>query len=321
MSAFRESIAKEVKLQMMNPEFDSRRSKNGGRIFWVRSASSNGFGQFVKEHPAYDDGVSAVYTSISSALAVCQANRGDEVRVGPGYTETLTEAMCISTAGVRLVGEGSGQSVPAITVNGTVHGIALAANGTELENFRFPAPETDAALSMVRIDDDIVGATVKNIVGIGSSAAKNFVDCISIGARAHNHTLQNINLTTSKKLAVVNFLNFEGSVCGSTIGGFYAVGCVSTAGISDASGAVLYNAQWNDLRIAVGGAAKPAVTINATGGDGANGQVTNSHLQGTHTTIANNAAFTGDWRLSQVYVSEETGNVAQGALIPAVDAD
>src|SRR3990167_7544260 len=97
--------------------------------------------------------------------------------------------------------------------------------------------------------------------------------------------------------------------------------CLQILIFSDATSAVVYNADWNDLRIAVGGSAKPAVTIDATGGDASNGMLTNSHLSGTHTTLANNGQFVGDWRLSQVYLNEATGNLSQGALIPAADTD
>jgi hypothetical protein len=177
---------------------------------------------------------------------------------------------------------------------------------------------------MVRFGTGNTGCTIKDITGVGSNTANNFVDCISIGGQAHDHTLLNVRLTTSKKLAVTNFLNFEGPTSNSTIGGFYAVGSVATAGISDAANATVKNADWRDIRIAVGGVTKPAAVLDATAGSGglaANGIITGCYFAGTDATIANNAAFTGDWRKSQVYVSEETGGIAQGALIPAVDAD
>src|SRR3990167_879442 len=117
MSAFREAIAREVRKELMNPEFDSRRSKNGGRVFWVKAATATGFGQFVKEHPAYDDNVAAVHETMSSAAAAVVADRGDEVRVTMGHTEEFEKVFSLSTSGVRWVGEGSGTKAPTLTIS------------------------------------------------------------------------------------------------------------------------------------------------------------------------------------------------------------
>ena len=293
----------------------------GSKVFFLAPSSAAWYGDFQFNFPADGDGFARVHTTISSVLdnGGLTANRGDVVLAMPGFAETLTAVKSLTVAGVSWIGIGEGSLKPTITVNAATHGIAISANDVTFDGFHFAAPGTDAALSMIHIDDDSTGVTLKNISGVGSANALNFVNCIAIGARAHNHTLQNIRLTTGKVLAVTNFLNFEGYVSRSNIGGFYAVGSVATAGISDATCAYICNAIWNDIRIAVGGSAKPAISLDAAGG--ANGIVTNCHLAGTHTTLASNALFTGDWRLSQVFVSEELSNVSQGALIPAADTD
>ena len=109
MSNFSERISEDVRNEMESPEFDSRyTSKNGGRIFWVKAGSATGFGKFVREHPNYDDGQPAVYTTMSAAHAAVVADRGDEVRVTIGHTEEFEKTFCLSTSGVRWAGEGSG---------------------------------------------------------------------------------------------------------------------------------------------------------------------------------------------------------------------
>ena len=299
-------------LPLMNP---------GAKVFFLGPSSASWFGDFVNTFPPDGQGGVRVHSTITAVQdnAELTASRGDVVLALPGYTETLTAVKSLTTAGVQWIGVGEGLLKPTITVNAATHGIALGANNIVFENFHFAAPGTDAALSMIHIDDDCTGVTVRKITGVGSDATNNFVHCIAIGNRANDHRLEDIRLTTDKTLAVTAFLSFEGPVSRSTIGGFWAVGSVATAGVIDASGARIKNAMWDRMYIAVGGVTKPALTIDA--GSAANGMVTNSFFAGTHGTIASNAAFTGDWRLSQVYVSEETGNVAQGALIPAVDAD
>lgn len=296
----------------------------GAKVFFLAPSSAAWFGDFQHEFPPDKQGFVRVHTTIASVISNggVVANRGDVVLALPGYTETLTAVQSLTVAGVSWIGVGDGGLKPTITVNGAVHGIALSANNVLFKNFNFAAPATDAALSMVRIDDDCTGCTIEDVSGIGSNAANNFVHCIRIGIRAHNHTLKNIRLTTSKALAVTAFLHFDGVVSISNIGGFYAVGSVATAGIMDATGAAIYNAIWNNMFVAVGGAGSlPALTIDGTGGPGSNGIVTNCHFAGTHTTLASNASFAGDWRLSDVYLNEATGNASQAALIPAADTD
>ncbi len=298
-------------LPLMNPS---------AKVFLLAPSSSAYFGDLQNEFPADQDGVIRVHSSFSGVLnnAGVVASRGDVVLALPGFAETLTATISLSIAGVHWLGIGEGTLKPTITVNVADHGIALTGANTQLENFRFAAPATDEAKSMIRFA--AAGCKIKNIVGIGSSEGANFVDCITVKAGADDHVIEDVRISNGSA-AVNSFLSFEGPVSRSTIGGFFVIGSVATAGIIDAAGAIIENTNWDRLRVIVGGAAKPACTIDAVGGGGGKGCVTNSYFAGTNTTIANNAKFVGDYRLSQVYVSEETNNVAQGALIPAVDAD
>ena len=253
---------------------------------------------------------------MSGAAGAVVADRGDEVRVGQGYTLTLPGPFCLATSGVRWIGEGSGTKAPIFTVQNATHGISIDADGIDFDNFRFAAPSTDEALSMIKVKG--AGVTVSNIVGIGTDGTNNFVDCVIVGAGANDFTFNNIKMTSLGGAPVGTFLKFEKPTSRFTSAGFFATGSVGTAGVADATGANVKGAVISDWRIAVGGSAKPAVTLDATNGEGI---VTNCHLSGTHTTLANNGQFLGDWRLSQVYLNEATGNASQGALIPAADTD
>src|SRR3990167_10739180 len=237
MSAFREAIAREVRKEMLNPEFDTRygRAKGGGRVFWIKHSGSRNFGQFVKEHPAYDDNVAAVHESFSSAVGAVVAGRGDEVRVTSGFSVTLGGVLSLSTSGVRWVGEGIGNKIPSFKVNNsTSHGVALEGEGIEFDNFRFEAPLVDEALSMIRVKG--AGCKVSNIYGIGSDGTNNFIDCIRVVSGANDFQLSNIRLSSSEGPAPVNsFLSFEAAISRFTSSGFYAIGSVGASGVIDAS--------------------------------------------------------------------------------------
>ena len=318
MGAFREAIAKEVRKEMLNPEFDTRygRAEGGGRIFWVRHATAKNFGQFVKEHPPYDDNVAAVHTTITDAIAAVVAGRGDEVRITSSFSISLGGVISLSTAAVRWVGEGYGNYRPTFTVNNSAqHGIAIHGDGVKLENVRFAAPSVDEALSMIRVKAS--GVTLKNIDGQGSDDARNFVDCIRVMGGSSDLSIENVKIQCGR-IAVNSFLSFEGPTSRFFSSGFYCTGSVAASGVIDATGANVRGAIIRDWQIAARGSGKAAVTLDATKGEGV---VKDCQLAGTATTLANNGVFSGDWRLSQVFLSEETGNGAQGALIPAADTD
>lgn len=317
MGAFREEIGREVRRQLMNPEFDSRRSKNGGRVFWVKAASATGFGQFVKEHPAYDDGVAAVHTTMSSAASAVVADRGDEVRVTEGHTEELEKVLSLSVSGVRWIGEGWGTKKPVMTVSGAIHGIALTGAGIEFDNFRFASPPIDGALSMVRIK--AAGCRVANIDGLASERHLNFVDCIRVMVNANDLTLQNINLTSGDGAAPDSFLRFEGSISRFVAAGLYFTGSVGTAGIIDDAGANIKASRMEDLRVIVNGTSKPAIILDID--IALNGSIEDAFFAGTSTTLKDNAQIEDGWRLKNVWVLEETDSTAQAGISPARDTN
>lgn len=320
MSAFREAIAREVRRVMLDPEFTSRQSKNGGRIFWVKKAAATDFAKFVKEHPAYEDGKAAVYTTMSEAAAAVVADRGDEVRVTEGHTEEFEKVFCLATAGVRWVGEGQGTKVPTITVSGAIHGVALTGAGVEFENFRFAAPPITGALDMIRIK--AAGCKVKNIYGRAGGPTTAFVDCITIIAGANDFVLEDIKLGTDVNApakAVTSFLTFEGDLSRGYAAGLDFEGSVSGSGILDDASVNIEDVRFERVKVIVfGPASKAAVTLDSTG---SKGSVKDAFFAGTQTTLADNARFEDGWRLSDVKVLEETGSTAQAALTPAVDTD
>lgn len=299
------AIAKHIPL--MNP---------GAKLFLVAKTSLTFRGELDQEFPPDKDGDVRVVSTLSAAQSLTQANRGDVVLVLPGHTETLTATLSLSTAGVRYIGIGSGNLTPALTVDGTINGVGISGADVEFENFNFPAPTTDGAVSMIRCA--AVGIKLKNIRGVGSLAAKNFLDCIVVKGGSHDMEWENIKLIGGNT-AITGFIRFEGLISNFSAGYVTLIGSVATAGIYDDTGAIVTNVNWHDFNVMVGGAAKNAVVLDAGGAAG--GIVRNSFFAGTGTTLASIASFAGDFRLSQVYLLEATGNTNQGALIPAADTD
>ena len=282
------------------------------KVFFVGLSTASWYPDFGNIFPNDEDGVVRVYSSISSALSNCVANRGDVILALPGYAETLTSALALSVAGVSIIGIGNGSLKPQITVNAAADGFNMNAANVLLDNFHFAAPETDDATAMINFA--AAGLTVRNITGIGSKTSKNFVDCFTIASGADDLTLENIKLNNSV-VAVNSFLSIESAVARMKIRGFRAFGDVATAGIID--GAAATQIDWEDVVVGVVGTTKPAATLDSN----PTGIINRARFSGTSTTLATNAALGNAVRLFDVLVLEETDGSKQGAQIPAADTD
>jgi hypothetical protein len=283
-----------------------------GKVFAVGSASVVNI-QTVREVFGVDpEGVSRYFATIAEAIAASVASRGDVILVAPGHAETLTAALAISKAGVQVIGMGTGLLKPTITVNGAVDGVDMSGANTVLKNIHFTAPETDNATAMINVS--AAGVTLEDITGIGSKTAKNFVDCITIASGADDLTIKNCEIYNSV-VAVNSFISIEAAVARLKLVDVFAFGDVATAGIIDSATATQMN--WLRVNIAVVGTTKPAATLDSN----PTGMIRNSNFSGTSTTLAANGALGTGVRLFDVKVLEETGGAAQGALIPAVDAE
>lgn len=283
-----------------------------GKVFFVASSTATWLGDFLNRFPNDADGEPRVFTTIASALSTSVASRGDVILVLPAYTETITSPITLSKAGVSVVGIGQGALVPTITVNAAVDGVTATAASVRFENFAFAAPETDNATAMINVA--AAGVTIRDIRGIGSQTAKNFVDCITLASGADDVVIENVSLYNSV-VAVNSFLSIEAAIARPTVRRFFAFGDVATAGIIDAATAT--QIRFEDVDVAVVGTSKPAATLDSN----PTGFIKRSNFSGTSTTLATNAALGTGVRLFDVKVLEETGGAAQGALIPAVDVE
>jgi len=179
MSKFSDDISLAVREIMKDPVFITRlQHQNLGRVFWVMETGAADYTNFVKEHPAYEDGVAAVYTTVELALAACVANRGDLVIVDQEYTQTISAAAGIDLdiAGVKVVGMGQGNERPTLTFDtAATADVLVSAANCSLENFIFVSDINDLGMFL---DVNEGGFTVKNCTFKTSSTkeALNFIN-------------------------------------------------------------------------------------------------------------------------------------------------
>jgi hypothetical protein len=89
---------------------------------------------------------------LTTAQAYTNIAAGDTVVYLANHNETIATVVTLAKAGISLVGEGSGSTVPRLTCNGTV-GAALdiTAAGVLLDNLYFPPAIANATVATVRV--------------------------------------------------------------------------------------------------------------------------------------------------------------------------
>ena len=109
-----------------------------GQVFWVGNAGS---ANLLPGQIGNSDGnpgtFNAPFSTLTKALSMCVANRGDVIFVKPGHAETIAPAAGITfnVAGVAIIGLGVGSARPTLTWSAAASTITVSANNVSLQNF------------------------------------------------------------------------------------------------------------------------------------------------------------------------------------------
>ena len=147
-----------------------------GGVLWVHSVTgSNGNTGKLSNKPL---------ATIDYAVGLCTASKGDVIIVMPGHVETLTtaSALAVDVIGVKIIGLGSGNDRPQITLTPATAGVvlvAMSAASTSIENVIFiaglDAMTTPILVSAAGVNLDIEwrdgSATVETATAILTTAA------------------------------------------------------------------------------------------------------------------------------------------------------
>lgn len=121
-----------------------------------------------------------------------KANNGDIIFVMPGHAETITAAITLDVAGVRIIGLGWGRSRPAITPSGAIDAFDVSAANCWLENIRIIGQAADSTAQINVSGDDFTcvncvieqGATPLVGVTIAGADRFHFKGCKFMGTAA-----------------------------------------------------------------------------------------------------------------------------------------
>lgn len=153
---------------------------------FVMDGSQSWYGDLQFEFPVDSEGSARIFNTIAAAVASCVSGRGDVVYVMPNHTEAIgsSTALNVNVAGVRVVGLGTGNNRPTLTIGtATTALITLSAANTSLENLIIDGTGFDAVAKMISVTAAGVliqgnkfitgGATNQATLGILTTAAAN----------------------------------------------------------------------------------------------------------------------------------------------------
>lgn len=139
-----------------------------GATLWVDSVNGNDSNAGTKESPL---------ATLAAAITAATASNGDIIVIKSGHTETLTSAITVSKAGLKIYGLGSGSSAPNFVCNAAIDCFDVTGAAVELNNLYFPVGTTAGNNSRINI-----GATGVRIKGCTFACGQYDQNTITIPA-------------------------------------------------------------------------------------------------------------------------------------------
>lgn len=114
-----------------------------GLIYYVGNATTGA--------SAGNSGLDRAKPLLTTAQAFAAAAAGDTIVFLEGHAEEIGVTVILSKAGMKLVGEGTGSSVPRFTCTAAIAMFDITGAGVILDNLYFPASTTAAPTARVRV--------------------------------------------------------------------------------------------------------------------------------------------------------------------------
>jgi len=159
-----------------------------GNVWYCDDGGSNGTGK----------SWATAKTTLKAAEALASA--GDTIYIGQNHDEEIAAAgnTTFDTAGITVIGKGTGDSRPLLTLTETTSSIILDAAGVTLRNLRIQ-PGVTICTEAIRVEDEAVGCVVEDCSFIdGDDAATDeFVDVIQLDEDANDFIVRNCDYFSS----------------------------------------------------------------------------------------------------------------------------
>ena len=155
-----------------------------GAVHWVDSVTGSDANPGSEGQPL---------ATLAQAITNATANNGDIVIIKSGHTQSLSSAVTVNKAGVRIFGIGNGTDAPTFTVTAAIDGINITADDVEVNNLYFPAGTSATNTARINVDADRArikncrfncGAQDSNTITITSNGTNCEIDSVTMSVTA-----------------------------------------------------------------------------------------------------------------------------------------
>jgi len=192
-----------------------------GDVFWVDSVNGNDSNAGTNR--------TAPKATLSSAISAAAANNGDLIILEANHSETLTSSLTISTAGLRIMGLGTGSTKPAFTCDAAIDMFNITGARVEINGLRFPAGTTANNTSRIN-----VGAAGIRIINCDFTCGANDLESITVPDAGDDCEINGCTFTISADGPDAAIEIESASVLGLKV-----IGCTFDGGSSDFDAAAI----------------------------------------------------------------------------------
>ena len=254
-------------------------------------------------------------TTLDAAIALCTENKGDVIHLAPLHAETEagvdTAIVTMDTAGVTVIGHGTGSNIPTFTLTDDGATFSVTATNCRLSGVKITSGVADLAIGLT-LGASADGAVVDNCIFSDGAVGLELVIGINVVANCDNIRIIDNVFNTVPSGDCTDAIVLAGGSDNSIISGNLIYGTYSGAAMTASAAASINLTIVGNVFANID---TPSVALNA----GTTGIVADNHFSATQGTIAN--VLTGTDAVV-VFENFVTGAIANsGALLPAVDGD
>jgi hypothetical protein len=294
-----------------------------GRIFWVYNGSALMASQRGGSN-GNKGGFQSPFSTVAFALTQATASRGDVIMVKAGHTETISDAtsFAMSTAGVAIVGLGTGSLRPTFTLDtANTATIPVSAANCAVKNCIFKANFLSIAACFTVAT--AANFAVEDCYFVDTSSVLNFLNIVKTTGAANtadgltfsNNVVDNLGVTANNTAVLtantIDRLTFKGNNLKWAVQNDVAAGVIATAGILT-NADIGFNKAYRPNTTTAGG------SLVNVGGTTSTGWFYNNYVQTLTTTTDLICTANVGFGFFENRVTGVKG--ATGFVIPAVDS-
>ena len=162
------------------------------------------------------------FATIDFAIGQCTANQGDTIYVLPGHAETISTAtgMLCDVAGISIIGLGSGEDRPKLTLSASASKIDITVASVRLENLILISSFTGGVAIGIKLGASADGCVLKDIEFRETTNVKEWLIGISVVAACDSILVEGLKYFGIAGGSTTQVIKFLGASDYSVVRGF-----------------------------------------------------------------------------------------------------